>query len=202
MLDPDRRYRLLVVDDHEVVHWGLRVVLMTQPWVERYLKASNSDEAFQLAERYKPHVALVDLFVGQESGTDISAELVSRHPRLRVLLFSGSGKMSAAAARAAGASGFISKDSPARDVSDAVATVCAGREVFSAVSEPALAGVSPREQEILELIAGGATNREIAQELHLSAHTVKDYTGSLYSKINARNRAEAVLRAQRAGLIA
>jgi DNA-binding NarL/FixJ family response regulator len=202
MLDPDRRYRLLVVDDHDVVHWGLRMVLSTQPWVGRYLKASSSTDAFQLAERYNPHVALIDLFVGRESGAEICAELVAQHPRVRVLLFSGSGKMSAAAARAAGASGFISKDSPARDVASAVATVCAGRELFTGGSEQVLSGLSPRELEILELIARGATNREIAAELHLSAHTVKDYTGSLYSKVKARNRAEAVLLAQRAGLIA
>jgi DNA-binding NarL/FixJ family response regulator len=67
----ERRLRVLVVDDHEVVHWGLRLMLGEQPWVERCLSARNAEEAFALAQRYDPHVGLVDLFVGQESGAEI-----------------------------------------------------------------------------------------------------------------------------------
>ena len=61
---------MLVVDDHEVVHWGLRLMLGEQPWVERCLSARNTEEALAMTQRYEPHVALVDLFVGQESGAD------------------------------------------------------------------------------------------------------------------------------------
>jgi DNA-binding NarL/FixJ family response regulator len=67
----ERRLRVLIVDDHEVVHWGFRLMLGEQPWVERCVSARNSAEALALTQRYEPHVALVDLFVGQESGAEI-----------------------------------------------------------------------------------------------------------------------------------
>ena len=64
----DRRLRVLVVDDHDVVHWGFRLMLGEQPWVERFLSARTGQEAEDMARRYAPHVALVDLFLGGESG--------------------------------------------------------------------------------------------------------------------------------------
>jgi DNA-binding NarL/FixJ family response regulator len=103
----DRRLRVLVVDDHEVVHWGFRLMLGEQPWVERCLSARNADEAITLAQRYEPHVALVDLFVGQESGAEICERLRFLVPNTNVLLISGAGRISPNAARAAGAAGFI-----------------------------------------------------------------------------------------------
>src|ERR1700742_4381766 len=90
----ERRLRVLVVDDHEVVHWGLRLMLGEQPWVERCLSARNAEEAMALARRYDPHVALVALFVGQESGAEICQQLIALSPRLNVLLISGAGPIS------------------------------------------------------------------------------------------------------------
>jgi two-component system response regulator DesR len=197
----DRRLRVLVVDDHEVVHWGLRLMLGEQPWVERCLSARNSDEALALARRYDPHVALVDLFVGQESGAEICTKLLALSPRLNVLLISGAGRISPNAARAAGASGFISKDWPAADIAGAVRMVGLGMTVFKPHEAPAGPPLSEREREVLEAIASGATNREIAGTLYLSPHTVKEHTSSLYRKLGVRNRAEAVQKAQRLGLI-
>ncbi len=197
----DRKLRVLVVDDHEVVHWGLRLMLGEQPWVERCLSARNTQEALALARRYDPHVALVDLFVGQESGAEICAQLIALSPRLNVLLISGAGRISPNAARAAGASGFISKDWPAADIAGAVRMVGLGMTVFKPHEAPAGPPLSEREREVLEAIAGGATNREIAGELFLSPHTVKEHTSSLYRKLGVRNRAEAVQKAQRLGLI-
>ena len=85
---------MLVVDDHEVVHWGFRLMLGEQPWVERCLSARNGDEAITLAQRYEPHVALVDLFVGQESGAEICERLRFLVPNTNVLLISGAGRIS------------------------------------------------------------------------------------------------------------
>ncbi len=197
----ERRLRVLVVDDHEVVHWGLRLMLGEQPWVERCLSARNADEAFQLATRYDPHVALVDLFVGQESGAEICERLKGQFPRCNVLLISGAGRISPNAARAAGAAGFISKDWPAADIAKAVRMVGLGMTVFKPHEAPAGPPLSEREREVLEAIASGATNREIAGTLFLSPHTVKEHTSSLYRKLGVRNRAEAVQKAQRLGLI-
>jgi DNA-binding NarL/FixJ family response regulator len=197
----ERRLRVLVVDDHEVVHWGLRLMLGEQPWVERCLSARNAEEAFALAQRYDPHVGLVDLFVGQESGAEICEKLRAQNPRCNVLLISGAGRISPNAARAAGAAGFISKDWPAADIAKAVRAVGLGMTVFKPHEAPAGPPLSEREREVLEAIASGATNREIAGTLFLSPHTVKEHTSSLYRKLGVRNRAEAVQKAQRLGLI-
>ncbi len=197
----DRRLRVLVVDDHEVVHWGLRLMLGEQPWVERCLSARTAEEALAHARRWEPHVALVDLFVGQESGAEICERLLAVSPRTNVLLISGAGRISPNAARAAGAAGFISKDWPAADIAGAVRMVGLGMTVFKPHEAPAGPPLSEREREVLEAIASGATNREIAGSLYLSPHTIKEHTSSLYRKLGVRNRAEAVQKAQRLGLI-
>src|SRR5256886_9721061 len=95
------RLRVLVVDDHDVVHWGFRLMLTQQPWVERCVSAHTGHEALALATRYEPHVALVDLFIGEESGAEICEQLRATQPLTRVLLFSGAGEISPQAARAA-----------------------------------------------------------------------------------------------------
>ena len=200
-MSPDR-FRVLVVDDHDVVHWGLRSLLSSQPWVERCLAAHSGEEAVALARRYEPNVALVDLFLGGESGADVCEQLIAEVPQVKVLLISGAGRLSVAAARAAGASGFIPKDWSGADVANAVRMVALGMSVFEPGEEPGPAGLSGREREVLELIATGATNSEIASRLYLSPHTVKEHTSSVYRKLGVRNRAEAVQRAQRLGLTA
>ena len=197
-----RRLRVLVVDDHEVVHWGLRLLLTEQPWVERCLTESNGEQARALARRYEPHVALVDLFVGEESGAEMCEALRRESPTTRVLLISGAGWISPQAAKAAGASGFVSKDWGADDVAAAVRAVGNGRTVFAAAKEQPRAPLSTRERDVLGLLVTGATNREIAAQLHLSPHTVKEHTSSVYRKLEVRNRAEAVQRAERLGLTA
>jgi two-component system response regulator DesR len=197
----ERRLRVLVVDDHDVVHWGFRVMLGEQPWVQRCLAARSGAEALEVLRSFSADVALVDLFLAGESGADVCDSIRRASPRTRVLLISGAGRMSPAAARAAGASGFISKDWQARDVARAVRMVGMGMTVFSPVSEQPVPLLSDREREVLDLIAAGSTNREIAERLFLSPHTVKEHTSALYRKLQARNRAEAVQRAQRVGLL-
>jgi two-component system response regulator DesR len=195
------RLRVLVVDDHDVVHWGFRVLLGEQPWVERCLAARTGPEAVELARRAEPHVALVDLFLAGESGADVCESIRGASPRTRVLLISGAGRMSAAAARAAGASGFVSKDLDAIELADAVRRVGLGMTLFAPKGSQPSPLLSAREREVLDLIAAGSTNREIAAQLFLSPHTVKEHTSALYRKLGARNRAEAVQRAQRVGLL-
>jgi two-component system response regulator DesR len=197
----ERKLRVLVVDDHEVVHWGFRVLLGEQPWVERCLAARTGAEALALLPVLKPDVALVDLFLVGESGADVCDSIRRASPSTRVLLISGAGRMSPAAARAAGASGFVSKDVEAREVVNAVHMVGLGMTMFSPTAEQPAPFLSAREREVLDLIAAGSTNREIAQRLYLSPHTVKEHTSALYRKLSARNRAEAVQRAQRVGLL-
>ncbi len=196
-----QRLRVLVVDDHDVVQWGFRVLLGEQPWVERCLAARSGSEALELAKRFEPDVALVDLFLSEESGVDVCAALREASPSTRVLLISGAGRMSPAAARAAGASGFVSKDLEAREVIAAVRTVGMGMTMFPPKASQPAPPLTEREREVLDLISVGSTNREIAEQLYLSPHTVKEHTSALYRKLGARNRAEAVQRAQRVGLL-
>ena len=192
----DERLRVLVVDDHDVVHWGFRVLLGEQPWVERCLAARTGAEAIALTQTFRPHVALVDLFLAGESGADLCESIRAASPSTRVLLISGAGVISPNVARSAGASGFISKDWSAVDVVKAVRMVSLGTEVF-ADQAPLDSPLSEREQEVLSLIATGSTNKEIASHLHLSPHTVKEHTSAIYRKLGVRNRAEATRQAQR-----
>jgi DNA-binding NarL/FixJ family response regulator len=196
------RLRVLVVDDHDVVHWGFRLMLTQQSWVERCVSAHSGEEAMALASRYRPHVALVDLFIGEESGAEICERIRAAEPSTRVLLFSGAGDISPNAARAAGASGFVYKDWPAPRIASAVRAVGLGKTVFERHDRQETLGLSSRERAVLELMASGATNPEIADTLHLSKHTVKEHTSAVYRKLGVRNRTEAVQRGQRLGLLA
>jgi DNA-binding NarL/FixJ family response regulator len=146
-------------------------------------------------------VALVDLFLAGESGVELCSALREASPATRVLLISGAGRMSPAAARAAGASGFVSKDWDAARVAAAVRRVGLGMTAFPPKAEQPAPLLSEREREVLDLIASGSTNREIAETLYLSPHTVKEHTSVLYRKLRVRNRAEAVRQAQRIGLL-
>jgi DNA-binding NarL/FixJ family response regulator len=191
---------VLVVDDHAVVQWGFRLLLGRQPWIGRCDAATTLDEAVELARLRKPDVALVDLFLGERSGADLCESLRDVSPKTRVLLISGAGWISPETAKAAGAAGFIPKDWSAEEVANAVRMVGRGMTVFARQAEGPATPLSTREREVLELIGQGATNREIAQRLFLSPHTVKDHTTALYRKLGVRNRAEAAKRAEQLGL--
>lgn len=194
------KLRVLVVDNHDVVQWGFRLLLDRQSWVERCLAASDGEEAIAICRRERPQVALVDMLLGAESGAEVCEEIRQISPETRVLLISGAGAISPSVARSAGASGFISKDWSAVDVVKAVRMVSLGSEVFAdaAPTDPPL---SEREQEVLALIATGSTNKEIAERLHLSPHTVKEHTSGIYRKLGVRNRAEATRQAQRLQIV-
>jgi two-component system response regulator DesR len=199
----DHPLHVLVVDDHDVVQWGLRIMLARISWVQRSWSARTGAEALKIASEHEIDLALIDLFVGSESGPEICEQLHVVRPGVRVLLISGAGQISPRAAASCGASGFVSKDRRGGDVVRAVHMVAMGRLAFE--SGPELAGERPelseREREVLALVAAGATNREIANQLHLSPHTVKEYASALYRKLGVRNRIQAAKRAEQFGLI-
>jgi DNA-binding NarL/FixJ family response regulator len=173
------------------------------PWIERSYSAHNGTDALASATRHEIDLALVDLFVGVESGAEICERLHAVRPGVRVLLISGAGQISHRAAAACGASGFVSKDWRGSDIVRAVGMIATGKSVFEEETGGAEAdpGLSERERQVLTLVAAGATNREIAAELHLSPYTVKEYASTLYRKLEVRNRLEAVKRAEKLGLI-
>jgi len=197
------RLRLLVVDDHELILWGTRVLLCRLSWVQRCLQAADGPTALALARRYDPHVAIVDLLIGEDSGLTLCATLRREAPSTKTILTSGVGDVSRPRALAAGASGYVPKEAGARELVQAIRAVHAGRTWFPAAPKaPALpAELSPRERDVLRLMALGSTNRQIALRLHLSPDTVKQHTSSVYRKLDARNRAAAVHVAQQIGLV-
>jgi DNA-binding NarL/FixJ family response regulator len=200
-VNPQRSLCVMVVDDHDVLHWGFRVLLTRQSWVQRCLAAHSSAEALDLARRYEPHVALVDMCLGEESGAELCERLTKTVERTRVVLMSGVGTVSPGAAKAVGACAFVSKVWNADEISNTVRLVGQGLTVFPPEPKRPAELLSEREREVLKLLAVGATNREIADDLYLSPHTIKDHTTGLYRKLKARNRADAVVRAQRLGLL-
>jgi two-component system response regulator DesR len=198
----ERKLAVLIVDDHEIVHWGFRLVLSRETWVSRCIGASTPAAAIELTKRYEPNVALVDLMLGGTMGTDVSEQIRQVSPSTRILLMSGSGRIGVRAALSVGASGFVAKDLPPAEIVEALHAVGQGRTMFSAQREAPASDLSQRERDVLVLVASGATNREIASTVHLSPHTVKEHLTSLYRKLGARNRTDAVQRAQRRGLLA
>ena len=199
--DEQRRLRVLLVDGQDLVHWGFKMLLSAETWVERFDAAHNSAQALELARRYQPDVAVIDLQLSGESGVELCEQIREESPSTRVLLMSAVDRVSAHSARAVGATGFVPKGWGARDIAGAARMVGLGMTVFAPESEQPPNLLTEREREVLEMIAVGATNREIADRLFLSPHTVKDHTSALYRKMKARNRAEAILRAQRLGLL-
>ena len=191
---------MLVVDDHDVVHWGFRVLLGEQPWVERCVAARTGAEALALTRSLRPHVALVDLFLAGESGAELCeairrlagdaraadlrrrADVAGGGPRGRGLGLRLQGLRRSRGCRR-GQDGRVRND-----------------HVRAQADQPAPL-LTEREREVLDLIAAGSTNREIAERLFLSPHTVKEHTSAVYRKLHARNRADAVQRAQRIGLL-
>jgi two-component system response regulator DesR len=195
------RLRVLVADEQEIIHWGFRSLLTSQDWVERYLAAQTAEEAVELVRGHEPHVAMVDVMVGEDSGAAICQRIREVCPRTRVLLMSRNGGITAQSARAAGAFGSVPKDWSAHDLAGAARMVALGMTVFAPDRDQPGTLLSERERQVLHLIAVGSTNREIAEQLFLSPHTVKDHTSTLYKKVRAKNRADAIQRAQRLGLL-
>lgn len=192
---------MLILAREEIVQWGFRVLLADQPWVERCVTVAEADHAVDLAVRYDIHIAVVSVTRLDETAAVLSRRLTDRLRGIRVLFMGADGRLAADRARSAGAVGIVYRDWSADDLLTSVRMAGMGLRLFER-SVAATGALSDREHEILDLIADGATNREIASRLFLSPNTVKQNASALYRKLEARNRAEAVHQAQRLGLIA
>jgi DNA-binding NarL/FixJ family response regulator len=197
----DPRGAVLLVDCSDIIQIGLRVLLRRQPWVTRVLSARRGAHAVLLAARHEPRVALVDLFVGDEYGIEICEAIHHRSPDVRVLLTSSSSTLTQHAAHMAGASGFVAKDCSAGDLLAAIRKAADDEPRFVWSPEATRGSLSSRQQQILNLMAGGATNQGIADALGLSGDTVKHHTTLIYRRLDVRNRAAAVHLAERLGLL-
>jgi two-component system response regulator DesR len=191
--------RLLAVDPHELIIWGLRTVLTQQPWVERCLQATDLTQGGVLAARYSPHVIMVDGTLGSEAEL---RTLQQHSPSSRLLVMTERQAVPQRLLQALRACGFVSKSWGIEEIVAAVRLAGLGL----GLAPPELAGSSPqltlREEQVLSRIAQGETNEQIAVDLRLSPNTVKQHASSAYRKLDAHNRTEAVRRAQYHGLIA
>ena len=205
-LDPLRRrmIRLLIVDDHPVVRDGLRGVFAGEEEFSVVGEAANGLEALALVARGDVDVVLMDLRMPTMGGVETTALLKERHPGVRVLVLTTyDTDRDVMPAIEAGATGYLLKDAPRDELVKGVRAAYEGRSVLAPsvaerlmglVSAPKDKGseLSPRELDILRLVAGGDTNRVVAQKLFISEATVKTHLLHLYDKLGARDRASAV----------
>lgn len=196
-----RSRRILIVDDQEIVHAGFRLLLEAQSWVASCVGASNCHDALDVRRRHRPHVAVIDMVVSGRPGLELCRDLVRQDPYLKVIVMSANSRTSARAVRAFGGRGFLAKGSPAGVIVETIRLVAEGVTVFPAADAGAATHLTRRELDVLETLVRGMSNPEVAATLHLSRHTVKEYTSAIYRKLGVRNRAEAAGRARELGLV-
>lgn len=213
MTDP---IRVVIADDHPVFRDGLASLLGTQPDVVVVGTAGDGAEAVALATSLAPDVVVMDLQMPEMNGIDATRVLAESMPAVRVLVFTmGEEDGTVLAAMRAGARGYLVKGASQEEVVRAISTVHAGGLVFGASlalriadllsgsSTPdrsAFPQLTERELEILDLIAAGKNNAQIASALFLAPKTVRNNVSNILAKLQATDRAEAIIRARDAGL--
>ncbi len=205
-----KKIRLLLADDHAILRAGLRMLLDAQPDMLVVGEAADGEEAVRRALVTRPDVAVVDLTMPGLSGVETLQRLRRELPSARLLVLTmhedpGYARM----AQAAGASGHVIKDSDSSELLSAIRAVHRGRtfvqvgagaETLDHAALPAMPTLSPRELQVLRLLARGHTNREVAALLTLSVKTVETHRSRLGDKLGTRTRAELVRIAVQLGL--
>ena len=215
--------RVLVADDQRVVREGLTMLLGLIDDVEVVAQAADGVEAVELAAAHRPDVVLMDLRMPRREGAEATREILASLPQTAVLVLTTyADDASLFPALEAGARGYLTKDASAEEIEQAIRAVVAGRthldpaiqqRLVAAVLDRAPAGaaaeppegplpdeLTPREAEVLRLIAAGLSNQEIADQLVVSGATVKTHVNRIFFKTGARDRAQAVRYAYRHGL--
>ncbi len=204
--------RLLIVDDHPVVRDGLRGMFHDVADIEVVGEAASGTEALAVAARQRPDVVLMDLRMPKLDGADAITRLRQSHPEVRVLVLTVyDTDADINRSLAAGAAGYLLKDAPREELHRAVRAAAAGHQVLAPavtarlidrLRAPVPATPSPRELEVLRLVARGATNREIARKLLISETTTKTHIAHLLDKLGVDNRTAAVAAAIERGYLA
>ncbi len=206
--------RILIADDHPVVRDGLAAILSTQPDFEIAGQAAGGAEAVQQAALLRPDVILLDLEMPEMDGVEALRQMRQADPNARALVFTAfdTDERILGAVRA-GAKGYLLKGAPREEIFNAVRVVHAGgsllqpvvaTRLLQQVSRPrpkAAEALTPREMAVLQLMARGMPNKEIAAELVITERTVKYHVSSIMGKLGAGNRTEAVSLAARRGLV-
>jgi DNA-binding NarL/FixJ family response regulator len=210
--------RVLLVDDHPVFRHGLRALLGALPDVEVVGEATSGSEAVEQAAALRPDVTVMDLHMpGDLDGVEATRRIVAADPNAAVLVLTMfDDDDSVFAAMRAGARGYLVKGADSPDVQRAISAVAEGEAIFgpgvaervlgyltrplSVRDETMFPELTQREREVLALLAAGRGNNAIASELSLSAKTIRNLVSSIFTKLQVADRAEAIVRARRAGL--
>ncbi|MFO7768002.1 MAG: response regulator transcription factor [bacterium] len=214
--------RILLCDDHEMVRRGIREVLDTQDDLEVVGVSADAGGTLELVREHRPDVLILDIRLQEGSGLDLLDEAHRIHPDLAVLVLTMHDDVSfLRAALAAGALGFVNKRSGVEELRAAVRSVARGRahvdltfdedQVWESLEiagvdgesgEAGIEGLSPREREVLGLVAEGYTSREVAERLFISPKTVDTYRSRLMRRLGLKNRSDLVRLALEAGFLA
>lgn len=211
--------RILLADDHIVMRRGLRMLLESRPEFSVVAEASDGRQAVEQAEALRPDVAVLDIGMPQLNGIEAAQRISNALPHIAIVILSmHSDEGYVLRALKAGAKGYLLKDSAEGDLIEAIQSVHQGKTFFSPeitrmlmddyVREIRKRGaddsydlLTPREREILQLVAELKTNKDIAQALHLSLYTVETHRRNLQEKLNLHSVAELILYAVRKGVI-
>ncbi|KQR48527.1 LuxR family transcriptional regulator [Microbacterium sp. Leaf161] len=205
--------RLVIADDHPIVRAGLIALFGLEPDLEVVAEASTPDEAVACAERENPDVVLMDLQFGSQSqatGVDATRRIRALEaPPYVLVLTNYDSDADILGAVEAGASGYLLKDAPPHELTAAVRAAAAGESALAPVIASRLLGrmraprvsLSSREIEVLELVAAGRSNSEVAEQLFVSETTVKSHLAHIFSKLDVSSRTAAVSEARRKGIL-
>ena len=209
--------RILIADDHPLFRKGMRTLLTATTDTEVVGEATTGQEAIELAGNLQPDVVLMDLQMPGINGIEATRQIVNASPHIRILVVTlFEDDASVFTALRAGARGYILKDAKEEEMIRAIRAVGSGEAIFSpaiatrlidffaaqrsGVSKEIFPTLTEREREILQLIARGSTNSDIARQLGLSVKTVNNYVSNIFSKLQVTDRAQAIIRARDAGL--
>jgi NarL family two-component system response regulator LiaR len=208
---------LLIVDDHQLVRWGVRTFLATQPDIMVVGEAGSGEEALRMAAELVPDVALMDLVMPSMSGVETTRKLKQISPRTQIIMLTSYHEDEHIfPAILAGALSYILKDVGTEELADAVRKAARGEAVMHpqvaarVVQElqgtrptrlAPLPGLSEREYDVLRLIAEGCSNAQIAERLVISENTVKSHVSNILSKLHLADRTQAAIYAWREGVV-
>ena len=198
----------LIVDDHEVVREGLRLSLSRAPHIRVVGEAADGETAVALAERRRPNVVVMDIRMPGIDGLDATRRLRDRAPDVPVILFTAySDRPLLSRGLDSGAKGYVLKEASHDTLLKAIETVAAGQTFVDPALMPAFLGkeqtdlLTAREREILQLLADGMSNADVAQKLFISQETVKSHVRHILTKLEADTRTQAVAIALREAII-
>ena len=203
---------VLIADDHPMVRRGLHSLLSTLPGIDVVGEAGNGHEVLRQAASVRPDVVVMDLRMPDLDGVETTRRLTRDHPSVAVLvltMFDEDALISEALG--AGARGYLLKGAEQNEIERAIRAVAAGDAIFSATVADRILGriaprpsrlpqLSPREHQVLDLIAGGLANHAIADRLHLAPKTVGNHISAVFLKLGVATRSEAIILARDAGL--